>query len=233
MEREALARGAGPSAQEERPSHVRRRFAGREGQAVPGQPRRLSDEGRPGRGPLRRQGQEPAQPGRPLLHQGRRRGPPHRRPRQAHRRHRLPAGRQRGGRPAAGGPPRQGHSAALQRRAEGRQDVSLPADPHTGRIPARRVHAVAAAPRRQAVRPVHQRPHAAPGHAGACSGSSSSAPVRWTSARTTSRWRWFRPCLLHSIRQCTAPCNFRVTRGGVPQADPQTAAGAGRQEGRG
>ncbi len=26
------------------------------------------------------------------------------------------------------------------------------------------------------------------------------------------RWRWFRPCLLASIQQCSAPCNLRISR---------------------
>jgi len=27
------------------------------------------------------------------------------------------------------------------------------------------------------------------------------------------KWRWFRPCLLASINQCTAPCNLRINKG--------------------
>ncbi|MEK6246890.1 MAG: GIY-YIG nuclease family protein, partial [Planctomycetales bacterium] len=26
------------------------------------------------------------------------------------------------------------------------------------------------------------------------------------------KWRWFRPCLLASIEQCTAPCNMRISK---------------------
>lgn len=29
---------------------------------------------------------------------------------------------------------------------------------------------------------------------------------------TDERWKWFRPCLLASINQCTAPCNLRISK---------------------
>ena len=31
-------------------------------------------------------------------------------------------------------------------------------------------------------------------------------------AENDERWRWFRPCLLASINQCTAPCNMRISK---------------------
>lgn len=31
-------------------------------------------------------------------------------------------------------------------------------------------------------------------------------------SETDERWKWFRPCLLASIDQCTAPCNLRISK---------------------
>ena len=39
-----------------------------------------------------------------------------------------------------------------------------------------------------------------------------------------SRWRWFRPCLLHSIHQCTAPCNSASTKEDYRKQDSLVAA---------
>ena len=31
-------------------------------------------------------------------------------------------------------------------------------------------------------------------------------------SETDEKWQWFRPCLLASIQQCSAPCNFRISK---------------------
>ena len=201
---------------------------------VPDDARRLPDEGRPGPGHLRRQGEEPPQPGRALLHAR----PP---PRTA-----APAtwssviadvdflaGRQRGRRPADGGPAGQGHPAAAST-STSRTTRSFPyLQIRIARgLPARRVHPQAAGARASSSTARSPAPRACGGRSRCCSGSSSSAPARSTSSDDDPRWRWFRPCLLHSIHQCTAPCNFRVDREDVPQADPPAAPGPRRQEGR-
>ena len=64
------------------------------------------------------------------------------------------AGRQRGRRPADGGPADQGHPAQVQPRPQGRQDVPLPPDHHRRGLPPGQLHPRAARPRRQALRPV-------------------------------------------------------------------------------
>ena len=119
----------------------------------------------------------------------------------------------------------------LQHRPEGRQVLPLPADPHPRGLPAGRVHPQAA------------RAAGVKLYGPFTSAKSLRAAIQVLQQifkfRTCSldikaddeRWRWFRPCLLHSIHQCTAPCNFRVSREDVPQADPAAAPVPRRQEG--
>ena len=55
-------------------------------------------------------------------------------------------------------------------------------------------------------------PRACAGPSRSCRGSSSSAPARWTSRRTTRAGAGSGPACSHSIDQCTAPCNLRIDR---------------------
>ncbi len=101
----------------------------------------------------------------------------------------------------------------VQPGAEGRQDVSLPGDHHARGFSARRVHAQAA---RRAGTKLYGPFASARKLRGAIAGAAEDLQVphllRSTSTRTTRRWRWFRPCLLASINQCTAPCNLRISK---------------------
>ena len=196
LERIAIARGAryvvpGAAAGSDParlpcPNPSRRRHRpGREGQDVPHHAGPLPDERRPGPGHLRRQGQEPAGPGRVVLPQDRGRGPADLRLDRRGGRHRLPGRRQRGRCPADGSPADQGHPAQVQPRPQGRQDLSLPAD-HDGRGLSRGSTSRASRETPGSSSTGRSRgPRACAGRSRCSSGSSSSAPARWTSRRTT------------------------------------------------
>ena len=91
-------------------------------------------------------------------------------------------------------------------------------NPYREEFPACRIHRK---PRRKGVKLAAHSP-AARVCAGVQAQPRLSVPHALDTRATTTAGSWFRPCLLHSIRQCTAPRNFRVTRG-VPQANPLVA----------
>ena len=113
------------------------------------------------------------------------RGPPDLRLDRRGGRHRLPGRRQRGRCPADGGPADQGHPAQAQPRPQGRQDVPLSPDHHRRGFPAGQLHPRAARPRASSSTARFPGPRACAGRSRSCSGSSSSAPARSTSRRTT------------------------------------------------
>ena len=113
------------------------------------------------------------------------RDPPHLRLDRRGGRHRPPAGRQRGRRPADGSPAGQGHPAQAQRRPQGRQDASP-----TSRSPPARTSPGSTSPASRSTAGSSSTgrspaPRASGGRSRCSSGSSSSAPARSTSTRTT------------------------------------------------
>ena len=143
-----LTSGAHTITHDDPPDRERARTAAR-------QPRRLPHEGRPGPRALRGQGAEPPEPGAPVLA-----GEPFRDdPAAAHRVGHRPGPRpgvdddrhrQRGA--AAGGEPRQAPPAALQRPAQGRQELPVHQGHPGRRLPAHRADAQAARRRQPLLR---------------------------------------------------------------------------------
>ena len=127
-------------------------------------------------------------------------------------RHRLPRRRERGRCPAHGGPPHQGHPAQVQPRAARQQDLSLPGNLHPRGLSPRgnHPHAASRGARNSTGRsPIRGR---FAGPCKSCKRSSSSAPARWTSTTTIPAGAGIAPACWRPIGQCTAPCNFRISR---------------------
>ena len=133
------------------------------------------------------------------------------------RRHRVPGRRQRGRRPADGSAADQGHSAQVQPRPQGRQDVSLLADHDRRGLSPRQLHPPAARSGRQALRPVPagqeparrdpglaadlQVPHLLAGHRGRRPALAVVSPVPARTRSTSARPR----ATCGSIARATAP----------------------------
>ena len=139
-------------------------------------------------------------------------------------------GRQRGRRPAGRSPADQGHAAEVQPGTERRQDVSVSGDHHARGF----------SPRRSSRAQPHERgtklygPFAS---AGSLRGAMQVLQKIFKFRTCTldidegdEKWRWFRPCLLATIDQCTAPCNLRISKEDYRQRHPPAADVPGRQQ---
>ena len=127
-------------------------------------------------------------------------------------RHRLPRRRERSGCPAHGSPAHQGHAAQVQPRPPRQQDLSLPENLTHEDYPARRDHAHAAATAARSFTGRSPAPRALRGALHVLQKIFKFRTCTLDIQEDDPRWRWFRPCLLASIGQCTAPCNFRISR---------------------
>ena len=84
--------------------------------------------------------------------------------------------------------------------------------PRTRTTPPRRGHPRAAVLGGEALRPVHLRWAACAGRLQVLQRVFRFRTCSLDIETEDERWRWFRPCLLASIKQCTAPCNLSISK---------------------
>ena len=148
------------------------------------------------------------------------------------RRHRLPGRRQRGRCPADGSPADQGHPAEVQPRPQGRQVVSLSADHHRRGLPAGQLHPRAARTRASSSTARFPRAKSLRGAIQVLQRIFKFRTCSLDIEEDDPRWRWFRPCLLHSINQCTAPVQPADRSRELTARHPAAASLPRRQERR-
>ena len=109
-------------------------------------------------------------------------------------------------------PADQGRAAEVQPRSQRRQDLSLPGDLHPRGFSPRRVHPRAAASGARSSTGRSPAPAACAGRSQVLQKIFKFRTCTLDIDEEDEKWRWFRPCLLASIGQCTAPCNLRISK---------------------